>query len=500
MGNLVQENLVSILGALKTGKPQGSETIKVYEKSYTEYENVKLVMVKNNQERLLLATGEGSLYDELVGEAVAEGKVCPLSYENRLVLNKYFDYTVPKAFGTKVATMGLGDRLGLASPGHIETVQNRNVKPVLAQQSIRELNLTNRKMTDILDAAAFAVFQEGYKDGFGWDGDHIKEEEDIKEALELGISMLTLDCSDHIPNEVESASDQENRQQFEALDKEKQDYFNDYYLNQSFKVNGLTISYDENTLIKNVLLYGSAIDYMEHVGRTYFQNPNKPLDFEISIDETATVTTPNAHFFVANELKRRGVEVVSLAPRFCGEFQKGIDYIGDIEQFEKELSEHALIAKYFGYKLSIHSGSDKFSVFPIIGKYTDGIVHVKTAGTNWLEAVRVIADQNPNLYRKMHAYAEEHFEETLAYYHITPDLASVAPLDSKSDEELPEYMNHDAARQLLHVTFGILLTAKDDAFNFLFKDEFFKTLNDNEEVYRQALVKHIGKHADLLGF
>lgn len=239
---------------------------------------------------------------------------------------------------------------------------------------------------------------------------------------------------------------------------------------------------------------------MEHVYNEYLAKADKAIDFEISIDETETVTAPEAHFFVAEELRRRGVTVQSLAPRFCGEFQKGIDYIGDIIQFEKELHEHAEIAKYFGYKLSIHSGSDKFSVFPIIGKYTEGLLHIKTAGTNWLEAIRVIAQVNPDLYRRMHVYAQEHFEETLKYYHVTPDLDSVVPLDETSDADLPTYMDHDASRQLFHVTYGILLTAKSSESGAdLFRTEFFTTLMNNENAYRSALVKHIGRHLDLLG-
>ena len=106
------------------------------------------------------------------------------------------------------------------------------------------------------------------------------------------------------------------------------------------------------------------LTYMVHVYDAYISKADREIDYEISIDETETVTSPLRTFFVANELTLAGVEVTSLAPRFCGEFQKGIDYIGDVEQFERELREHALIAEHFGYKLSIHSGSDKFKVFP----------------------------------------------------------------------------------------------------------------------------------------
>lgn len=489
------EQFTDVVQALAQGKqPASNNHISVYESSFEQKDGTNVIMAKAGTEKYLVAAGQGELFNSLTGDTVAGGKVCGLTHENRIVLNKFFAYTVPQAFGTEIATMGLGDRLGVASPpGHIETTRNRKVKPILAQQSIRELTLLNRTMTDILDAASFAVFQEGYKDGYGADADHIKLEKDIEYALELGFSFITLDCSEQIRNDVEDA-----QKEYAGLPVDRKEYYN-HYLNKTFEVQGLNITFDDESLAKNVLVYGEAIDFMEHVYNEYISKAEKAIDFEISIDETETVTAPEAHFFVAEELRRRGVTVQSLAPRFCGEFQKGIDYIGDLEQFEKELHEHAEIAKYFGYKLSIHSGSDKFSVFPIIGKYTEGLLHIKTAGTNWLEAVRVIAVENPDLYRRMHVYAEDHFEETLKYYHVTPDLDSIAPLNETADADLPTYMDHDAARQLFHVTYGILLTAKNEAGEDLFRKEFFDTLLNNEDTYRQGLVKHIGRHLDLLG-
>lgn len=476
-----------------------ANSVKVYEKSFRISGNVRLIMAKVDGTKYILAAGEGSLYDDLQGEISGEGKRCPLTHENRLVLNHYFDFTVPRAFGTKIATIGLGDRLGLASPGHIEALAGHRVKPVLSQQSIRELTLTNRTMNDILDAAAFAVFQEGYEGGYGADGDHMKEESDIKMALDLGISMLTLDCSDYIPTGIDAKSLDEVRSEFEKLPQDLRDHYQQRYLNQTFNINGLSISFDKETLIKYVLEYHDAIKYMVHVYDEYISKLDREFDFEISIDETETITTPMAHFFVANELASQKIKVVSLAPRFCGEFQKGIDYIGDVDQFEKELSEHALIAEFFGYKLSIHSGSDKFKVFPIIAKYTNGVVHVKTAGTNWLEAVRVIAKHNSALYRRMHSFALENLHEALKYYNITPDMNTLTPLESVADEQLAHYMDHDGARQIIHVTYGLILTAKDEHGAFLFKDELYETLEQYEEEYKQALVKHISKHLETLG-
>ena len=238
---------------------------------------------------------------------------------------------------------------------------------------------------------------------------------------------------------------------------------------------------------------------MEAIFRKYIVTLDRAVDFEISIDETATPTSPEAHYLVANELRDRGVTIFSMAPRFCGEFQKGIDYIGDIAQFERELASHAAIAVHFEYKLSIHSGSDKFSVFPLIGQYTNGLFHIKTAGTNWLEAVRVVAKVNPSLYRRMHQYALDHFVEATAYYHVTTDINAIVPLGEVTDASLPDYMEENNARQLLHITYGLLLQAKNSDSSRTFADEFFQTMAEQEDTFAEGLRHHIGRHLELLG-
>lgn len=493
--------LKEVFQSLDNGKnTQTSNGIKIYGRSYSELNGTKVVMIKENNKKYLLATGDGELFNALKGEVEDGCKLAPVTHENRLVLNKYFDYTVPKAFGTQIATIGLGDRLGIASPGHIKTVEGKDVRPILAQQSIRELNMTGRTYHDVLDAASYAVFQEGYKDGFGADGDHLKVESDIQMSLDLGFTMITLDCSEKIDNTIDGSSTAEREAKYAALPEAVRKHYEDRYLDKSFEVGGTSIRYDKATLIENVLIYGEAVNFVEHVYHTYIQKAGRPVDFEISIDETETPTAPESHFFVAKELYSRGLEIYSMAPRFIGEFQKGIDYVGDLEQFEKELKIHAAIADDFGYKLSIHSGSDKFSVFSMIGKYTKGRFHVKTAGTNWLEAVRTVAKVNPDLYRRIHQFALDNFDEAKKFYHVSTDLSKVPALDQVSDQDLNDaYMNEDNGRQLLHITYGLILQAKDDQGKSLFKDEFFRTLSEQEDAYEESLIAHIGKHLQLLG-
>src|SRR5690606_8751 len=219
-----------------------------------------------------------------------------------------------------------------------------------------------RDYKQVMDAACYAVVQEGYTEGFGADGDHLKLEEDIQMSLDLGFTMLTLDCSDHIRNDIEGMSDSEIAAAYAELAPEVRSHYEERFLNKTFTVGDVSFTFDEVSLQKNVLVYGDAVRYMLFIYDKYIKNASRAVDFEVSIDETMTPTAPESHYFVARELYDQDVDIFSMAPRFCGEFQKGIDYVGDLVQFEKELAEHAAIADHFGYKLSIHSGSDKFSV------------------------------------------------------------------------------------------------------------------------------------------
>src|SRR6185436_14844531 len=183
-------------------------------------------------------------------------------------------------------------------------------------------------------------------------------------------------------------------------------------------------------------------------------------EIEVSVDETDSVTSPIDHLFCGLELKRRGVaNVVSVAPRFVGEFEKGIDYRGDLQRFEAQLREHLAVAKYCGpYKISVHSGSDKFSIYPIVGRVCGDLLHVKTAGTSYLEALRVVARATPHLFAEITEFCRGRFETDRKSYHISTALKevnSLPPYASPKDE--PVYLDQRIGRQLLHVTFGSVL-------------------------------------------
>ena len=154
--------------------------------------------------------------------------------------------------------------------------------------------------------------------------------------------MITLDCSEHIKGEGAKLSDEEAAAASAACPE-----LEERYLNQVFQVEEHEIRFTQAELGRCIRIYGEALDFAAQIYRQFMEG--KAMDFELSIDETATPTSPAQHFFVAKEMQVRGVKPATVAPRFCGEFQKGIDYIGDVEQYAAEYAVHAAIARAFGF-------------------------------------------------------------------------------------------------------------------------------------------------------
>jgi len=485
---------------------ESSKTIKeiaaeygVYPDSIQRYKDTFFFLTKLEERKVLIIAGDDSFSENFSGDELHVSgmklKICEMSNQNCHGLRSIFSFMNPISHRSKKFTIGLGDRLGLASAGHIRLVKNKDVFPVLAQQSIREITLTARNYDDVLCAAAWAVFQEGYTEGFGADGDHLKTKDEVKMALEHGFTMITLDCSDHIGGRNGIMSKSVVDEKYNEIEDFRRKLLESKYLDKKFKLkNGGIIEFTLESLKEAAVLYFKAIDFSVDVYNNLIMKCGRKIDFEMSVDETFTSTTPEAHFFVASELFDADVRPISLAPKFCGEFQKGIDYKGNIAQFELEFAEHAEIAEHFGYKLSIHSGSDKFSIFPIIAEKTKGKVHIKTAGTNWLEALRVIAEINSSLFVNIYKYAVQSLSEAKKYYHVKVDEKSAPDITGLGKEQVSALLDIEESRQILHITYGAILLAKDDAGKPLYKDSIYSLLNDNENLYYEKLITHIGKH------
>jgi hypothetical protein len=243
--------------------------------------------------------------------------------------------------------------------------------------------------------------------------------------------------------------------------------------------------FEPETLMRAIVKYGKAI---QHTVAMYqrLSKMKDGFDFEVSVDETDSPTTPLEHYFIANELTRLGVRFTSLAPRFIGRFEKGVDYIGDLDALDTELAKHAALTAHFGtYKLSLHSGSDKFSVYPFIAKHWGARIHVKTAGTSYLEALRVLAEHEPDLFLKIYSLGRECYEIDKRTYHVSARLDRLPSMD-----DLPSLLNDFHAREVLHVTFGTALAQ--------FGLELKEALVKYNDAYHEGLKAHFDKHLNLL--
>ena len=474
--------------------------LEIYEPSLTEAGGVVYFLGRRGLEKLVGCVGAGRISGQKAGEA--DGKpvtVGPADHANAEAIRKALDWTGPRCVGL-AASVGLGDRLGLATPGHVRAVRGSGLAAVLAQQSIREMTRTRRTPEEVMDCATWGVFQAGFRDGFGADADHLQKGEDIDATVAAGFTMFTIDPGACVDNAADGASHAELGEKVGSLDLAALDTrpadLTSRYVGKTFKLDGAKVHFDEAVLLRAAAKYGSAIVHTVNMYRHLQQVATGEFELEVSVDETETPTSPAEHYFFAAELKRLAVEWVSMAPRFVGRFEKGVDYIGDLGVFRKSFAEHVAVMKALGpYKLSIHSGSDKFSIYPTVAELAGPYVHLKTAGTSYLEAVRAIASIDPGLFREILDFAHGRYGQDKATYHVSADPGKVPAAADLADGELAGVLDGFDGRQLLHVTFGSVLTADGGK---KFRERILAALKQDEETHYAAVADHLRKHVESL--
>jgi len=209
---------------------------------------------------------------------------------------------------------------------------------------------------------------------------------------------------------------------------------------------------------------------------------SRPFVTEVSMDETDLPQTPPQLLVILALLADEQIPLDTIAPKFTGRFNKGVDYVGDLAQFEREFAEDiavlAFAANRYGLprtlKLSVHSGSDKFSLYPVIRRVlsaTGAGVHLKTAGTTWLEELIGLAEAGGDglaLAKEIYAYALDHVDELCGPYATVIDidrsrLPSAVEVNGWSGSRLAAAIRHVPTnpefnanvRQLLHVSFKV---------------------------------------------
>ena len=407
-------------------------------------------------------------------------------------------------------SFGFGDRIGNATPGHVAAMQQAggSIAPIYVQQSIREMARTNRTPQNVVDDALSGMDEAQWDGPNGADADHLKTPEDVDRTAEVGFVFFTIDPSDHVDQQADDYDEAALREKFAAIAGDVAWF--DSYADKSITLStGSVIQLTEEARMRAAVKYGRAIDHALSLAE-YIKKVNeaagRDYEIELSVDETDQPTTLAEHWIIADQCIAAGMKLVSLAPRFIGDFEKGVDFKGDTAALEASLADHAAIADTLGpYKISLHSGSDKLSMYAALSRATKGRFHVKTAGTSYLEALRVAARHDEALFRRIVDFGRERYETDRATYHVSATLNSAPPASEVADvaELEKHYLENwsdvpagtgftNPGRQILHCTFGSTLTDPE------LGGALREVLAAHHDTYTEVLREHFVRHLEAL--
>ena len=405
-------------------------------------------------------------------------------------------------------SFGFGDRIGLATPGHVAAMKEagEGIAPIFPQQSIREMTRTSRTPADVMHDALQGAQSSGWTGVIGADADHLKTNGDVDVTAAVGFTFFTIDPSGHVDQKADDYSENLVREKFANCRLPRRPWIERYQGRQLKLSTGTSIELTEEACLRAAVKYGRAINQavmLANYIRSVQATAGRDHEIELSVDETDQPTTLAEHYIIADQCLSRGMKLVSLAPRFIGDFEKGVDFKGDLAALDRSLADHAAIAKLLGpYKLSLHSGSDKLSMYASLAKATKGCFHVKTAGTSYLEALRVVARHDVALFRRLIDFARSRYNVDKATYHVSATLDSApTTTECSSVSELEKHYLEcwsdvpygrgftKPGRQILHCTFGSTLT--DPVLGPAVKSLLAAYVSTYTEILREHFVRHL---------
>jgi hypothetical protein len=399
-------------------------------------------------------------------------------------------------------SLGTGDRFAHQAKAQLQAcVQGLEagieVVPVW-NKSNREHTIIGSEPTSVRQAADSAVNDLGWKLPYFCDADHITSQT-VGRFVDA-CDFFTLDVADFIgqpaaPDQIESFVKKHpellGRVQLEGVD-------------EAFEIT-------EEDLRHTAQKYLAAVKKAGEVYRTIVETKGEGNFIpEVSMDETDSPQSPVELLLILAAIADEGIPVQTIAPKFSGRFNKGVDYIGDVNQFAREfdldVAAIAYAVKHFGLppnlKLSVHSGSDKFSIYAAIHatmKKFDAGVHLKTAGTTWLEELIGLAEAGGDglaLAKEIYAEAFAHCDELCAPYATVIDidpakLPSPDEVRGWSSEQYTSALRHvqgaaeynSSLRQLLHVGFKVAAKMGRRYLDLLESNEAVIAKNVTENLY-----------------
>ncbi len=402
-------------------------------------------------------------------------------------------------------TLGCGDRFGRQGEAQLKAYIEAGKRGIMVcpvwNKSHREHMTVHTAPQSVRAKADAAVKALAWEQDYYVDADHISLKN--VDGFINASDFFTLDVADYIGEAADPGS-------IEDFVVAMTDLVGEIRLpgvNEPLQVS----SGDIRTIAEKYLF---AVQEAGRIYRHIEENKDGKFEVEVSMDETDDPQSPVEMLFILSMIAREGIPLDTIAPKFSGRFNKGVDYVGDVDQFEKEFEQDVAALKFasekFGLKdslrLSVHSGSDKFSIYApmnrVIKRFGVGL-HVKTAGTTWLEEMIGLAEaggEGLNVAKKIYAGALNRYDELAAPYatviDIDPDqlpsIETVEGWDSaafanalRHELDCPEY--NPSFRQLIHVAYKVA---------YELGDEYYKALEDFSEIIgrnvkRNLLHRHI---------
>ncbi|MDA3881419.1 MAG: tagaturonate epimerase family protein [Prolixibacteraceae bacterium] len=409
-------------------------------------------------------------------------------------------------------SFGVGDRFGHQGKAQLKAFiaakeqLNIDITPVW-NKSHREHTTIGTQPSEVRKEADAAVKDLGWEGDYFVDADHINLK-NVDSFVEPS-DFFTIDVADFIGDSAPA----EKVASFVLSHKKYKGELSIPGIDETFTVTEEWLQAFANNYLKAMEEASKVYNYLvDKKGKGNFVP-------EVSCDETDTPQSPLDLFFIFKLLADFNVPAQTIAPRFSGRFNKGVDYVGDVKQFEKEFEQDLLVIKYavkeFGLpenlKLSVHSGSDKFAIYPIIGKLIrkhDTGIHIKTAGTTWLEEIAGLALSDGDglkLAKEVYATAYKKMDELTAPYASVIDvklenLPKPEVVDGWTGEQLGNALVHDQGcaefnpdlRQLIHVGYKVAAQKGEVYYSALEKFE----ANIEKQVFENIFERHIKR----LGF
>ncbi len=461
---------------------------------------------QERRRRVVLVVRTGGTPPELPGKVIVEKrqsagllKIIEADTPTILRLSEAISWLRPRTNPGK-PSVGLGDCLGGATAALVRGLENTPVFPVLALQTPRDVRQSGRTWSDVLADAAWGVWREGWKQGFGAEAEDLRTREDVEAAAAGGFVRFSLNLSELLVP-VHGKSKMELSQHYVALEREWPvvSEWRKRHLGQGYTLSYGTLRenfiFDERTFFQVAVRLGKVIQQAVELS-AIIRSATRGRPHEIAVDlrHSARPIAPAEHLFLALELAHHGVRLAGFVPQLPMEFVDGIDYVKNPGKLVKRLTKHCYLAAQFGgHSVGLPGAGDKLSLLPKL-KDSCPDVSIKMCRTFTIEGLRVLARKAPELFEKVVVKARTEFDSKEESRPAIVDAGHIPLPSSLRPEEIEkEYFDTREGRLLLGASFEA-----DSGAAQRLRSQMNDILCQYEELHFAAVEGHARKHLEAM--